>query len=80
MKAMYRHGDEGQRLPSHQNHLDMRDTVSADWLHYQRNTHTYVSAPWAPVVRWSALVFCAWAGEDVWRGGRGDVGERRLPR
>lgn len=35
-----------------------------------------MSAPRAPVVRWSALAFCALAGEDVWAGG--GVGKGRL--
>lgn len=80
-KRMYRHGDEEQRLTAiSPNHLDVRDTVSAEWLNYQTNTHaythTYVSAPRAPVVRWSALAFCALAGEDVGVGG--GVGKGRL--
>lgn len=70
VKAMYRHGDEEQRLTAiSPNHLEVRDTVRSEWLHHQTNTHaythTYVSAPRAPVARWSALAFCALAGEDV---------------
>lgn len=39
---MYGHGDEEQRLTAiSTNHLDVRDTVSAEWLHYQTNTHAY---------------------------------------
>lgn len=79
MKGMYRHGVEGQRLTAiSPNHLDVRDTVSTNWLQYQRNTHAHTHmcvCPWAPAVRWSALAFCALAGEDV----GGEVDEWRLP-
>lgn len=73
VEVMYRHGDEEQRHAAiSPNHLDVRDTVSAEWLHYQTNTHAHThmcQPPRAPVVRWSALAFCALAGEDVGGGG-----------
>lgn len=78
LKGMYRHGDEGERLTAiSPNHLDVRDTVSTDWLHYQRNTHAYSML--GPCSEWSALAFCALAGEDVGGVGGGWGGEGRLP-
>lgn len=53
MKAMYRHGDEEQRLTAiSPNHLDVRDTVSAEWLHHQTNTHTHTHMCLPPGPLW----------------------------
>lgn len=42
VKWMYRHGDEEQRRTAiSPNHLDVRDTVSAECLNDQTNTHAY---------------------------------------
>lgn len=54
VKGMYRHGDEEQRLTAiSPNHLDVRDTVSEEWLHYQTNTriHTHMCLPPGPLWR-----------------------------
>lgn len=52
VKATYRHGDEERCLTAiSPNHLDVRDTVSTEWLHYQTNTrmHTHIWLPLGPL-------------------------------
>lgn len=84
MKAMYRHGDEEQRLTAiSPNHLDVRDTVSAEWLHHQTNTHAYTHicvCPPGPCGEVECISLLCSGRRGCWRGGgvRGcDVGEGR---
>lgn len=84
VRGMYRHEDEGQRLTAiSPNHLDMRDTVSIDWLHYQRNTHTHTHicvCPLGPCGEVECIsLLCLGRRGCLGVGGGGDV-EGRLPR
>lgn len=81
VKAMYRHGDEEQRLTAiSPNHLEVRDTVRSEWLHHQTNTHAYTHicvCPPGPCGEVECIsLLCpgrrgCWGGVDVGEGGGG---------
>ena len=56
------------------NHLDVRDTVSAEWLHYQTNTHAYTHicvCPPGPRSEVECISLLCPGRRGCWEGGGG---------